>query len=69
MCTEVLNLLFESEMLTSKKVMLVLEKEDVKETEAEELRKETKVLRELMSYVQRRKMSSMYLSHSRGLRG
>ena len=69
MWTEVLNLLSESEMLTSKKVMLDLEKEEVKETEAEEFKEETKVLREVMSWVHRRKMSSMYLSHSSGLRG
>ena len=36
-------------MSTSKKVMLVLEMEDVKDTEADELSEETKVLRELRS--------------------
>ena len=36
-------------MSTSKKVMLVLEMEDVNDTEADELSEETNVFRELMS--------------------
>lgn len=54
--------------MISRKVAEESEMEEVKETEKEELREEIKEVRESRPWGQRRKISSIYRAHRRGLR-